>query len=176
MARYYKGKRIGANAYTQGKFGKGLREIVDTDNLLLYSDGRYPTKLTAADLPEDYIKIHSRVIWYMKGYLRTSGIVDMMYRWVRENYLFKDDYIYISYHGPLKEVTSHLGVKDIEDYDVCVCGNDIVNIVLAAEKYSGFDTSEVRAEIEKKESGFGTMNRIIIKNVDSKTETYSSSG
>lgn len=39
---------------------------------------------------------------------------------------------------------------DIEDYDVCVCGNDIVNIVLAAEKYSGFDTSEVRAEIEKK--------------------------
>lgn len=85
MARYYKGKRIGANVYTQGKFGKGLREIVDTDNLLLYSDGRYPTKLTAADLPEDYIKIHSRVIWYMKGYLRTSGIVDMMYRWVREN-------------------------------------------------------------------------------------------
>ena len=42
------------------------------------------------------------------------------------------------------------GGKDIEDYDVCVCGNDIVNIVLAAEKYSGFDTSEVRAEIEKK--------------------------
>lgn len=69
MARYYKRKRIGANVYTQGKFGKGLREIVDTDNPLLYSDGRYPTKLTAADLPEDYIKIHSRVIWYMKGYL-----------------------------------------------------------------------------------------------------------
>ena len=97
MARYYKGKRIGANVYTQGKFGKGLREIVDTDNPLLYSDGRYPTKLTAADLPEDYIKISSRVIWYMKGYLRTSGIVDMMYRWVREYHLFKDDYIYISY-------------------------------------------------------------------------------
>ena len=69
MARYYKRKRIGANVYTQGKFGKGLREIVDTDNPLLYSDGRYPTKLTAADLPEDYIKIHSRVIRYMKGYL-----------------------------------------------------------------------------------------------------------
>ena len=68
MARYYKRKRIGANVYTQGKFGKGLREIVDTDNPLLYSDGRYPTKLTAADLPEDYIKIRSRVIWYMKGY------------------------------------------------------------------------------------------------------------
>lgn len=150
MARYYKGKRIGADVYTQEKFGKGYRETVDTDNPLLYSDGRYPTKLTADDLPEDYIKIHSRVIWYMQGYLRTAGIVDLKYRWTKINHLFKDDYIYISYHGPLKEVTNRWGFKDYEDYDVCVCGNDIVDIVLAAEKYSGFDTSEVRAEIEKK--------------------------
>lgn len=150
MARYYKGKRIGANLYTQGKFGKRLRETLDTENPFLYSDGRYPTKLTAADLPEDYIKIHSRVIWYMKGYLRTSGIVDMKYTWVRENHLFKDDYIYISYHGPLKEVTSRWGFRDIEDYDICVCGNDIIDIVLAAEKHSSFDTSGVRTEIEIK--------------------------
>lgn len=150
MARNYKGKRIGANVYTQGKFGKRPRETLDTENSFLYSDGRYPTKLTAKDLPEDYIEIHSRVIWYMKGYLRTAGITDLKYRWVKENHLFKDDYIYVSYHGPLREVTNHWGVKDYEDYDVCVCGNDIVDIVLAAEKYSGFDTSDVRAEIEKK--------------------------
>ena len=31
-------------------------------------------------------------------------------------------------------------------------------------------------KLKRKESGFGTMNRIIIKNVDLKTETYSSSG
>lgn len=31
-------------------------------------------------------------------------------------------------------------------------------------------------KLKRKEFGFGTMNRIIIKNVDSKTETYSSSG
>lgn len=150
MARYYKGKRIGVNVYTQGKFGKAFREILDTENPFLYSDGRYPTKLTAADLPEDYIEIHSRVIWYMKGFLKTAGITDLKYRWVRENHLFKDDYIYISYHGPLRETTNHWGFKNYEGYDVCVCGNDIVDIVLAAEKYSGFDTSEVRAEIEKK--------------------------
>lgn len=150
MARYYKGKRIGANVYTRGKFGKRLREILDTDNPLLYSDGRYPTKLTAEDLPEDYIEFFSRVIWYMTGYIRTSGIVDMKYRWVKENHLFKDDYIYISYHGPLKEVVGRWGFTDIEGYDVCVCGNDIIRIVLAAEKYSGFDTTEVRTEIEKK--------------------------
>lgn len=74
MARYYKGKRIGANVYTQGKFGKGLREIVDTDNPLLYSDGRYPTKLTAADLPDYYkeCRLEDRDIfeqWIEKGYV-----------------------------------------------------------------------------------------------------------
>lgn len=36
---------------------------------------------------------------------------------------FKDDYIYISYHGPLREATNHWGFEDYEDYDVCVCGN-----------------------------------------------------
>lgn len=51
MTRYYKGKRIGADVYTIGKFGKGLRETLDTENPLLYSDGRYPTKLSAEDLP-----------------------------------------------------------------------------------------------------------------------------
>jgi hypothetical protein len=39
---------------------------------------------------------------------------------------------------------------DVVDYDVCICGNDIIDIVLAAEKYSGIDTSSVRARIEEK--------------------------
>lgn len=37
-----------------------------------------------------------------------------------------------------------------DTHSLCVCGNDIVDIVLAAEKYSRFDTTEVRTEIEKK--------------------------
>ena len=62
-----------------------------------------------------------------------------------------DDYIYVDHSNDEVSEEFKESVKpDIEDYDVCVCGNDIVNIVLAAEKYSGFDTSEVRAEIEKK--------------------------
>ena len=93
----YKGKKIGAYLYTIGKFGKGYREVINTDYPFLYSGGVYPTKLTASDLPDDYIPIHSRVIWYMRGFLRTSGITDMKYTYVKENHLFKDDYIYISY-------------------------------------------------------------------------------
>lgn len=143
-------KRINSVIYTKGKFGKGWRETCDTDNPFLYSHGRYPTKITVEDLPEDYLKIHSRVIWYMQGYLKTSGIVDMKYTWMKENHLFKDDYIYISYKEPLQAEKNLWGHIKYTNYDVCVCGNDIVDIVLAAEKYSGFDTTEVRTEIEKK--------------------------
>lgn len=149
----YKGKKIGAYLYTIGKFGKGYREVINTDYPFLYSGGVYPTKLTVSDLPDDYIPIHSRVIWYMRGFLRTSGITDMKYTYVKENHLFKDDYIYISYHGKIKKVDETDGIFkiiDYVDYDVCVCGNDIVDIVLAAEKYSGFDTVEVRKGIEEK--------------------------
>ena len=49
--------RINSFIYTYGKFGKGLRETLDTENKFLYSHGRYPTKIVAEDLPEDYIKI-----------------------------------------------------------------------------------------------------------------------
>lgn len=49
--------RINSFIYTYGKFGKGFREILDTENKFLYSHGRYPTKIVAEDLPEDYIKI-----------------------------------------------------------------------------------------------------------------------
>ena len=129
-------KRISANFYTHGKFGRRLREIVDTDNPFLYSCGRYLTKITPDDLPEDYIKIHSRSIWYMSGYLKTSGIVDMYYTYCKENHLFKDDYIYLSYNKKLHLETTQWGYVDVVDYDVCICGNDIVDIVLAAEKYS----------------------------------------
>ena len=86
--------RFKANIYTKGKFGKRFRETLDTNNECLYSYGRYPTKIKAIDLPNDYIEIHSRSISYMKGYLRTSGIVDIQYRYVKNNHLFKDDYIY----------------------------------------------------------------------------------
>lgn len=83
--------------YTQGKFGKLFRQILDTENEYLYSRGHYPTKIKKEDLPEDYIEFRSRVIWYMTGYLKTSGIVDIGYKALKINHLFKDDYLYISY-------------------------------------------------------------------------------
>ena len=142
--------RFKACVYTQGKFGKRLRETLDTDNPYLYAHGVWPTKITADMLPEDYIPIRSRVIWYMKGYLKTSGITDMRYQWRKLNHLFKDDYLYISYGGKVEETVDRYGYRYIDTYDVCICGNDIIPVILAAEKYSGYDSTELRAGIEEK--------------------------
>lgn len=143
-------KRIKALFYTQGKFGKEWRRTADTDNPDLYSYGRYPTKIQAEDLPEYYLPISSRSIWYMQGYLKTSGIADIGYTYCKVNHLFKDDYIYISYKEKLRKTETEWGTVKYENYDLCISGNDIVDIVLAAEKYSSIDTSEVRSLIEEK--------------------------
>lgn len=147
-------KKITALVYTEGKFGKGYREILDTDNPNLYSRGKYPTKITAEDLPEDYIRIHSRVLWYMHGYIKTSGIVDMAYKARKINHMFKDDYLYISYKEKLVPEVGRWGFLEYTNYDIAVCGNSIVPIVLAAEKYSGFDATEIRKQIEDKRIWF----------------------
>ena len=106
-------KRIKAPLYTKGMFGKKYREISNQDTEFLYSSGKYPTKIKAEDLPEDYIQIQNRAIWYLKGYLKTSGIIDMKYKWAKINHLFKDDYLYISYKEPLqtKEIFKGKGRK-----------------------------------------------------------------
>ncbi len=143
-------KRINSYLYTEGRFNKGMTGTSERDDRRLYSKGKYPTGITVEDLPEDYIKIHSRVIWYMVGYLKTSGIVSMGYTSAPFNHMFKDDYIYISYKEKLREEISRYGFREYVNYDVCVCGWDIMNIVLAAELYSNYDTTQIRSQIEKK--------------------------
>lgn len=143
-------KRIKALCYTKGHFGKGIREIVDTDNECLYSMGRYPTKIKKEDLPEDYIEFRSRVIWYMTGYLKTSGVVDIDYKAMKINHLFKDDYLYISYKEKLKTKENEWGSFDYTNYDITVCGNSIVPILLYIEKYSNFNIERVKKQIYDK--------------------------
>ena len=143
-------KRIKAICYTKGHFGKGFREIVDTDNEYLYSMGTYPTKLKKEDLPEDYIEFKSRVIWYMTGYLKTTGVVDIGYQARKINHLFKDDYLYISYKEKLKAKETEWGTKDYTNYDIAICGNSIIPILLYIEKYSNFNIDGVKEQIYDK--------------------------
>ena len=108
--------RINSNWYTKGKFDrKNWRNTLDTENEFLYSKGRYPTKIKKEDLPKDYIEIRSRTIWYMTGFVRTSGVKDLYYTYIKENE--KDDYK--RYFGG-KEITDifeyYKGLKNAKTY------------------------------------------------------------
>lgn len=140
-------RKYNSPIYTEGKFGKEFREIVDTDNEFLYSHGVYPTKIKRENLPEDYIRIHSRVIWYMIGYVKTSNVIDVDYQALKINHLFKDDYLYISYKNKLSYSEDEHGFAEINNYDICICGNSIIPVLLGIEKYSNVDTSKVREKI-----------------------------
>lgn len=143
-------KQLKSNWYTRGKFGNKWRETLDRENEYLYSKGRYPTKIKKEDLPKDYTEFQSRVIWYMTGYLKTSGIVDIDYKYTKINHLFKDDYLYISYDEKLKKEKNRFGSMKIVNYDFCVCGEDIIPILFEIEKNSRVDTTKVRNKIKEK--------------------------
>lgn len=147
-------KNIKALCYTKGHFGKRFREIVDTDNEYLYSMGHYPTKIKREELPEDYIEFRSRVIWYMTGYLKTSGVVDIGYKATKINHLFKDDYLYISYKEKLKFEKNKWDSYDYINYDICVCGGSIIPILFSIEKYSNFNVDKVKDKIYDKVKWF----------------------
>lgn len=147
-------RRFNSPVYILGKFGHGYRETVDTDTGTLYSHGQYKTKITVSELPDYYIKCHSRVFWYMYGYVKTAGVKYVAYTYHKENHVFKDDYLYISYDKPLEPVYSTWGnPRFILDYSngIRICGNDIIRLILAIEKYSpDVDTSEARRLIDEK--------------------------
>ena len=145
-----KRKQLRSNWYTEGKFGEKYREILDTNNKYLYSQGRYHTKIKKEDLTEDYIKFKSRAIWYMTGYIRTSGVVDIGYTYIKKNHLFKDDYLYISYKEKLKFEENKLGTLQYVNYDMSICGNSIIPILLAIEVNSNVDINIVKEKIYEK--------------------------
>ncbi len=148
------GKRIKSPLYTEGKYGKRYRETVDEDNMYLYSKGMYPTKITKEDLPEYYINIIDRMHWYLRGYIKTAGIIDMKYEPSKVNHLFKDDRLYISYKEPLRKEEIVKGFWDYVNDDVRLSGSDIVLVISAAEKYSGYDILEIRKQLADKLTWF----------------------
>ena len=126
-------KRLNSTVYTLGRFGSNIRETLDTDSGTIYSHGRWRTKLKPEDMTDDYVKLQSRTLWYMKGWVKTSGVKDLRVHCIYNNHLLKDDYIYISYDKPISETKSWLGSPEISDYDVMICGTCIVPGIEAIE-------------------------------------------
>ena len=137
--------------YTKGKFGKLYRQTVDTDTTTLYSKGQYKTDFTEDDLPAWYCPIQSRDIWYMKGWLNCRGVTDIAYTYMKENHVFKDDYIYLKYGGKLEVKERKYGFVDYPNADISICGNEIIDIIRYIEKYSpNVNTKAVKALIKEK--------------------------
>lgn len=126
---------------------KCLKHGVDgsTNGYVMYNDtlpdGRldaarsriFPTKLTAADMPESYCHLAG----YKKpGYIRTDGVTKLVYHPSPfHNHSFKDDFLYIFYDGDIegaKVTTDSRGL--VTSSDECVFGNDIIDNFLCVRK------------------------------------------
>lgn len=144
-------KRLNSYLYTKGKYIWKEHAIIDEINEYLYAQGKYPTKITKEDLTDDYIEYVSKTNWYRLGYIKTSGIQDIKYVARRNNQAFKDDAIFVSYRGKITHEPNDFDYEGFPDYDICVSGSSIFKILLAAEKYSNYDISDIRKHVEEKQ-------------------------
>ena len=90
-----------ANLYTTRRIGlkHWLDHWLDPESKTLFSQGKYPTKLTYWDLPDCFL---SGTYYGAKGYLRTDSIKGLWYQpCYHTNHMFKDDFLYISYQHPI---------------------------------------------------------------------------
>ena len=115
----------------------------------LYSGwgSHHPTKITAEDLPEWYVKTN----YYSKyGYANTKGVVDVIYRRsFFDNHWLKDAMLGLSYHSIINK-DEDVQIYKKPEIDESFWGNDILDILSGIEKYSPkVDTTQVRDGILK---------------------------
>ena len=142
--------KLNSNLYTKGKVDRKTWRAIDKENEFLYSDGIYPTKITEKDLSKDYAKFSSRSIFYRTGFVKTSEVKDVYYTYVKENHLFKDDILYISYDKKIKEVKDEFGYEEVRYFDIFISGGNIIDVLFAIEKNSDVDTTTARNKIKEK--------------------------
>lgn len=142
--------RFKSNYYTTSKrrhnYKTHERERIYSDTL--FSNGIYPTKIKPEQLPDSYIG--GLYYAYGHGYMNTAGIKYLIYRPnMCFNHMFKDDFLFISYDKPIE--------KDVYGFyksDEYVWGTNIITILKGAEKYSGYDISQIKQQIEEKRKWF----------------------
>ena len=149
-----KPSRFKSKYYTETKYVWNGREriLVPAENGTLFANGIYPTKIRPEDLPEHYME--GLYFCYNKGYLSAKGVKDLLYRPNKfSNHTFKDDFLYISYSDPFdskwrEENIDMWGIWDEADF--YIWGHNIPRFLDMAEKYSGYDTGEIREQIRDK--------------------------
>ena len=84
--------RLHANYYSCGKYR--FATPAPADESVLYSEGRYKTKLTGHDMPPWYMC--GRYYGYAHGFLNTKDVAKLTYSPnLYFNHMFKDDFLYI---------------------------------------------------------------------------------
>ena len=132
-------KRINATYY----------EVADP---YLLSGGRYKTKIKPEDMPPWYLS--GSYYGYRDGYIRTKGISRLFYRPnLFTNHMFKDDFLFVQYKDvkPCREPVDNFCPIPYNEY---VWGWNIPRFLIWAEKYSGYDTSEIKQQIRAKQDWF----------------------
>lgn len=140
--------RLHANYYSCGKYA--FRAYAPADEYVLYSDGRYKTKMTAHDLPPWYMP--GRYYGYVQGFLNTKDVAKLIYSPdFHFNHMFKDDFLYISYNSPSECRKIFTAEECCDEY---VCGFNIPKFLYMAERYSGYDAAPIWQQIEEKRLWF----------------------
>ena len=122
-----------ANLYTTRRIG--LQHWQDPESKSLFSQGKYPTKLTYRDLPPEFL---SGTYYGVHGYLRTNKVKGLWYQpCYHTNHMFKDDFLYISYQHPVL-------------YDEIISGGIIPRFLRFAEQYSLYNCTSIWSQIEEK--------------------------
>lgn len=140
--------RIKARWYSYEKNPYDYIRNPETVDKTLYSNGKYRTKITAKDLPDSFVYGRFYKRW---GYVDTAGIKDMKYipnMWI--NHFLKDDRLILSYTGKLNLLEHEDMWTKYENEDFCVWGNEIIDVLKGAKKFSGIDISSYITQIRQK--------------------------
>jgi len=147
-------KKITAHLYTETKtvWKNCQHVIICNEDGALFSNRCYKTKILPSDLPEWFVEGN---YYKNQGYLSAKGVKHLLYDPnLHTNHMFKDDFLYISYDKPITTVDGERGVFKFEGFDEYIWGWNIVKFLKAAEKYSGYDITGIKEQIEKKRQWF----------------------
>ena len=143
--------RLHANYYSCGKYR--FATPAPADESVLYSGGRYKTKIKPEDMPPWYLR--GLYYGYKDGFLSAKGIEELCYRPnLVTNHMFKDDFLFIRYKGVKPFQPSDVDNFCPIPYNEYVWGWNIPRFLIWAEKYSGYDTSEIKQQIRAKQDWF----------------------
>lgn len=142
-----------ATLYTHIRFHNRLREDTRNPKGYLYAYGHYRTKIFPSELPEWYVYGY---MFKTHGFMSAKGVKYIIYdpNYTVDNHLYKYDKLFISYDEPIRPIVSQNGYEWYEGYKFVLGGPTMVDFVDAAEKYSNYDVTDIRKEMERKKAWY----------------------